>query len=259
MNHGQDSRLGKINCSYSVTRLLDGATLVCGGYDEDVINGGPCALASRLDPVSQQWTAVTDMPGGRAGHAAVLLSNGRLLVTGGRGYDGHHSTAWMYDPAADAWASVAEMPSKRIGHAAVLLPDGRVLVCGGDHGVGWAHSTAWAYDPLGDEWTAVAPMPGMRNGHHLVEEPFQSDFPHGLSDRADQIRDKRFASKAPRLFRFARAVDDNVVVRAGEAAVAHRVLHSLLTYSLSSRPVQSSASHRANKLRPCLKNSNVKS
>ena len=200
MNHGQDSRLGKINCSYSVTRLLDGATLVCGGYDEDVINGGPCALASWLDLVSQQWTAVTDMPGGRAGHAAVLLSNGRLLVTGGRGYDGHHSTAWMYDPAADAWASVAEMPSKRIGHAAVLLPDGRVLVCGGDHGVGWAHSTAWAYDPLGDEWTAVAPMPGMRNGHHLVEEPFQSDFPHGLSDRADQIRDKRFASKAPRLF-----------------------------------------------------------
>ena len=99
VNHGQDSRLGKINCSYSVTRLLDGATLVCGGYDED---GGPCALASRLDPVSQQWTAVTDMPGGRAGHAAVLLSNGRLLVTGGRGYDGHHSTAWMYDPAADA-------------------------------------------------------------------------------------------------------------------------------------------------------------
>ena len=94
------------------------ATLVCGGYDEDVINGGPCALASRLDPVSQQWTAVTDMPGGRAGHAAVLLSNGRLLVTGGRGYDGHHSTAWMYDPAADAWASVAEMPSKRIGFLA---------------------------------------------------------------------------------------------------------------------------------------------
>ena len=66
-----------------------------------------------------------------AGHVAVALGNGRVLVAGGQDAVAMLDRVELYDPAADAWTADAPMHDAREFFAAALLPDGRVLVSGG--------------------------------------------------------------------------------------------------------------------------------
>src|SRR5256885_1303257 len=67
---------------------------------------------------------------------ATLLSDGRMLVTGGQGTGGVYlSSAELYTPdnsgGPGTWSSAGSMTTGRYGQTATLLPDGRVLVTGG--------------------------------------------------------------------------------------------------------------------------------
>ena len=66
-------------------------------------------------------------------HAATLLPDGRVLVTGGppNGREDGWPTAELYDPSSGSWTITGNMVRVRLGHTATLLPDGRVLVVGG--------------------------------------------------------------------------------------------------------------------------------
>ncbi|TAK24611.1 MAG: hypothetical protein EPO26_05180 [Chloroflexota bacterium] len=66
----------------------------------------------------------------RAGHATVLLDNGRVLVTGGTGNHGVLRTTRIRD-ADGRWISGPIMAIGRSGQAATALGDGRVLISGG--------------------------------------------------------------------------------------------------------------------------------
>lgn len=105
----------------------------------------------------------------RCQHASAPLSQGRVLVAGGR----RHSDlpvsvppmagVQIYDAQAGVWTAAASMHTARAQHAAVSLPDGRVLVAGG---MGHAPLTSVEiYDPAADTWTAVSPMPQALYGH----------------------------------------------------------------------------------------------
>ena len=68
----------------------------------------------------------------RQHHTATLLSDGRVLVLGGRGSDALSTlgSCELFDPKKNRWSKCAPLGVPRSHHAATLLQDGRVLVTG---------------------------------------------------------------------------------------------------------------------------------
>ena len=133
---------------HAATLLSDGRVLVSGGYSHQTYeyyddNGFPVSYtessslqsAEIYDPVSGTWSPTGSMrAGSRSWHPSTLLSDGRVLVSGGGstyGYNPVFATAEIYNPATGTWALTAAMLTPRWGLTATLLPDGRVLVSGG--------------------------------------------------------------------------------------------------------------------------------
>jgi hypothetical protein len=74
------------------------------------------------------WTQTAALAAQRAYHSAILLWNGKVLVSGGFDYAvGSLAAAEVYDPATRSWALAAA----RAAHTATLLPNGKLLVTGG--------------------------------------------------------------------------------------------------------------------------------
>src|SRR5512140_2864614 len=84
-------------------------------------------MAAPLAAVS--FTAGANMKAARSHHTATLLSDGRILITGG-GAGVASATAEVYDPVAGTTTTVGPMAVARVRHTATLLADGRVLIAG---------------------------------------------------------------------------------------------------------------------------------
>ena len=87
----------------------------------------------------------------RYAHTATLLSNGKVLVTGGKGST-VVASAELYDPATGTWTTTSSMNYARDYHTADLLPSGNVLIVGGASPTGTFLSAAELYVP------AAAPL-----------------------------------------------------------------------------------------------------
>jgi Galactose oxidase, central domain len=85
----------------------------------------------------------------RAGHAATLLQDGRVLLTGGG-----TSSAEVYDPSTGTFSPTGSMHASRAFHTSTLLADGRVLIAGGACGC----SAAEVYDPSSGTFTLTGSM-----------------------------------------------------------------------------------------------------
>lgn len=108
------------------------------------------------------WTTAAAMPSARDSHRATLLSDGRVLVTGG--FNGSAlSAAVIYDPGTNTWASAGSMSAARYNHTATLLPDGRVLVAGGENDS--ILYSAELYDPYTNAWSSAGSMARSRYYH----------------------------------------------------------------------------------------------
>src|SRR6185312_4835670 len=78
------------------------------------------------------WAATSAMFSTRVSHTAVLLGNGKVLVSGGRNnISGHMASSELYDPSTSSWSSSGSMYSPRYQHTATLLANGKVLALGG--------------------------------------------------------------------------------------------------------------------------------
>jgi N-acetylneuraminic acid mutarotase len=88
-------------------------------------------------------------------NVATVLSDGRVLVTGGNSTHIPSTHVEIFDAATDSWREAAPLSIGRNGHAAILLNDGRVLVVGGND---VEVLVAEIYDPVTDSWTSTAPM-----------------------------------------------------------------------------------------------------
>src|SRR3989442_7983198 len=89
-------------------------------------------LVSVASPArGQSWVATGSMSVERVGHTATLLTDGRVLVTGGLTPAGTVTpTAELYDPAATNWTVTGSMNDGRAGHTATLLTEGVGLLAG---------------------------------------------------------------------------------------------------------------------------------
>ena len=114
----------------------------------------------------------------RCSHAATLLPDGRVLLTGGAtgatasGLEGVVDTAELFDPATGmSVATKARMSTRRLFHTSTLLPNGKVLIAGGDSAGDASHplDIAELFDPKTGTFTPTAtPMVTPRYWHAAV-------------------------------------------------------------------------------------------
>jgi hypothetical protein len=113
------------------------------------------------------------MTASRTQHTATLLSNGKVLLTGGATYApnqyavGVLPTAELFDPATGTFARTGTMSVARRLHSATLLPDGRVLILGG-YDTGRPLDNAELYDPETGTFTAAGRLLFPRAGHDAI-------------------------------------------------------------------------------------------
>ncbi len=110
----------------AVVRLADGRVLFAGKPVSEV-----------YDPVSGTFslTGVMTTPSGDyiSGRTATLLTNGKVLLTGGEHEDyGRFANAEIYDPVTGIFTPTGMMSRARDNHTATLLSDGTVLIAGGE-------------------------------------------------------------------------------------------------------------------------------
>lgn len=145
----------------TATLLADGDVLFTGGesgWDNDFpIVSNTADLARRA---SGLFESTGSMAIGREAHAATLLSDGRVLVTGGLILSGISwspiSEAEVYDPASGTFAAVGNMNAVRASHTSTLLPNGKVLITSGGYINGL--NTAELFDPATGAFTPTGQM-----------------------------------------------------------------------------------------------------
>lgn len=124
----------------TTTVLRDGRVLVAGGSNSYPGPSRSFGTAAFYDPVTDTWTDAANI-GERSQHAATLLANGTVLITGG--YDSTLSaglsSAVLYDPTANTVTQEPSLPEIDYGQNAVLLQGGVVLITGG-LGESWLYS-----------------------------------------------------------------------------------------------------------------------
>lgn len=151
------SMLGGHN-RHTATLLPNGKVLVVGASTNNS-NGISSSQAELYDPATGAWTVTGQVAQFRDFHSAVLLANGRVLVTGGQitGFGTATNTAEVYDPTTNTWTTTAPMTSSRRFAATVTLPNGKVLVTGATFS--GSQATAELFDPATNTFTATGAIP----------------------------------------------------------------------------------------------------
>ena len=139
--------------------LPDGRVMVVGGHNGHRKNLTILASAELYNPASGRFSRAGAMRIPRHKHDAVLLPEGRVLITGGadhRDDRGVYSSSEIFDPATGSFIASPEMKLGRYKHggSSVVLPNGKVLVSGGA-------PQAEIYDPASRVFRLVPGKPRM--------------------------------------------------------------------------------------------------
>jgi hypothetical protein len=142
---------------HSATLLGNGDVLFVGN---SIVGGGALVRTLTYDGTTFTWAHLASTPlttgsliQGRYNHSAVLLSTGKVLVTGGFGL--YPNSAELYDPTARTWSSAGNMTAARSYHTSTALRNGDVLVIGGYDGTTSLSSLDY-YDAASNTWSSSA-------------------------------------------------------------------------------------------------------
>ncbi len=132
---GESMKLaGGMRALHTATLLPCGRVLLAGGAA--VVPGLPptskdLATTDLFDPKTRSFTAGPKLRRSRFSHAASLLPDGRVLITGGE----RRKDSEILDLGAPDIESVKgpNLTAPRDDHTATVLADGRVLITGGQH------------------------------------------------------------------------------------------------------------------------------
>ncbi len=109
---------------HSAASLADGRVLLIGGFYSDT-------SADLYDPATGAFSRTGSTAQPHHSGTASVLTDGRVLVAGGRGEVGAVGLAEVYDPATGSFSPAGTLAQARSDHTATLLADGRVLLAGG--------------------------------------------------------------------------------------------------------------------------------
>ena len=130
--------------------------------------------AQVFDPLTGTFALIATPLHFHSSHAATLLKDGRVLVTGGGGQGGKRPFsvfAELYDPATNTWTDTGEMGQARFAHTSTLLNDGRVLVTGGQLGFSAPMVSSEIWNPATGTWSPTANMIFPRSDHDVTLLP----------------------------------------------------------------------------------------
>jgi len=168
------STMGTLNVArtgHTATRLSSGKVLLVGGLPDYLSDGDAAHTSEIYSPITQSFGFGPAMVVPRAGgHAAILLPDGRVLISGG--LDGlcycATNLAEAYQPASNRFVPVGSMTMVRSGHTATVLADGKVLIAGGEVADGQITSSAELFNPATGTTTPVGNMTIGRVKHAAV-------------------------------------------------------------------------------------------
>lgn len=166
----QLSVLGKEGGAQAVRTLrricLVAVVLVTAGCSSSSVSPSlaPLSGSSPTHAGAGGFTASGSMAVARAGHMAILLRDGRILVVGGMGESGEISPAELYDPTTGKFSPTGSLAIARQWATATLLQDGRVLIAGGHANTRYTES-ADLYNPATGEFSDTGLMTEGRGGH----------------------------------------------------------------------------------------------
>jgi len=132
----------------------------CAGPDR----GESVATSASSALTSSSWVAVAPLDAGRYMHAAALLQNQQVLVTGGFGSPTYLNTAELYDPLTRRWKPASALRESRMAHTSTTLADGNVLVVGG-LGPERSLASVEVYDAANDTWSLTGSLSEPRTQH----------------------------------------------------------------------------------------------
>lgn len=159
--------------SHVAVRLQDGRVFIVGGHRDRRANIKLYTSAEAYDPTTGRFDKMGDMRVRRHKHDAVLLRDGRVLITGGsdeRDSDGAYDSTELFDPATGRFSFGPSMKRTRYKHqgTSTLLPDGSVLIAGGSPQAETLDPAARAFSivagtaRMAGQFSAVAPLPDGR-------------------------------------------------------------------------------------------------
>lgn len=151
---------GRLN--HTSTTVTNGQVLITGGC---AVTGGPCPNLGAMvyNPAGATWSPTGPMNVNRTEAAATLLSNGKVLVSGGLDPGSFASTAAeLFDPATLTWSATGRMRTARFGHTATALATGDVLAAGG------TAQTAEIYNVAMGTFTLTGDMSTSRTDHRAA-------------------------------------------------------------------------------------------
>jgi Galactose oxidase, central domain/Kelch motif len=119
---------------HTATTLNDGRVLIVGGYSAQAGTGGRWNSTDIYNPATDKISVGPSMQYRRLTHTATLLTDGKVLVTGGSGLNNDNTstkTVEYFDPALNQWLEACSLITPRGGHSAALLTTGNILIAGG--------------------------------------------------------------------------------------------------------------------------------
>jgi hypothetical protein len=160
------SDVGAMDAPYDTATLLnDGNVLIAGGGSFVSTGSGSDVLttAELYDPATGGLTDTGPALQGVIAPAAVRLSDGRVLLAGGKIYNqggAPTAAAEIYNPSSGTFSFTGSMTTPRYNHSATLLQDGDVLIAGGSASsvTGVPLATAELYNPASGTFSAIGRM-----------------------------------------------------------------------------------------------------
>jgi hypothetical protein len=146
---------------HTATLLQDGRVLLVGGAavgGQHFAFGQGLQSAEIYNPITGAFTSTGNLSMPLYDHTATLLSNGRVLITGGMDTTDPNlpittAAAEIYDPATGVFTTISRMNDARARHSATLLASGRVLITGGS-----GLATAEIFDPASNSFSRIHDM-----------------------------------------------------------------------------------------------------
>ena len=151
---------------FGISRLNNGRILITGGNATgNNLNGTGVTAVDIYDPVTNSFSPAAPLHSGRALHAQVTLSDGRVLVIGGAQRD-----AELYDPVTNTWSVSSNLlPTTLKDMKAFELYNGRVFIAAGQNTVdGVTTDATWFFDVGTMQFT---PGPSMASFNSAVSGP----------------------------------------------------------------------------------------